>query len=681
MISEERHVVEPVSNPEVVPLPNGEDHVKEKSVYKGVFRCGKKFKAQIQTNRVQHYLGLFDTEVEAARAYDNHARVVLGPKARTNFEYSNQVSSEQPVVLVAPLFTRQDGRSNFTEGASEQAVPTAPKRSYVGIKMKRKESARMGRLGEDGEPPAQPHSSFTPHYGHALGQFAQNGLSGPDPRVGAFGPKGLAGTMTEEQYRWFEQFQQMQQIQQHQQFLMQFGGTMPNPFGAYGANFMPSMPGMPSGGDPYSMPYMPLAAGAGAGSSQYGMFSYDAMMAQQLQNHAQFPGASGLFGPFPSQSPTQTPDLSPLMNMYSSRDVAPSSPRKHLAGSAVPPAGATAAASGASQSSSARPGRVRDMPRDQSTLAAAVQLGQLMGMSTQSMLNETTSSASSTGSAASPSAAAATAVAGPSAEAVPSATEGAPERAAVSPASSHSGSRHSSGSIDEDAQVLLDAATRGAHSSSVRSSAYQFTGQPLPNSSSDTAASRVNTIAPPESTPQEEPDEEEDLDWRDQLYYWTGILYFDPVRALQVWKGSWVGSYSGKPMPEEFSWSFNHFEYTLDGSRSPPTQSPEGILLPQSGPMQGYYLMDNDGSGALQRYVDTEYTVEFDALPNLVGGGVSELYAVYGRGDSDFGEFVVTGSYNKRTRILEMTRQYIAENDPRSHMSIAQLKTVMRHQR
>lgn len=73
-------------NPNLPPYKMKENKM-NKGKYKGVFKIGKKYKAQIQMNNKPMYLGTFDTPEEAAKAYDARALTELGPKAKTNFEY------------------------------------------------------------------------------------------------------------------------------------------------------------------------------------------------------------------------------------------------------------------------------------------------------------------------------------------------------------------------------------------------------------------------------------------------------------------------------------------------------------------------------------------------------------------------------------------------------------------
>jgi hypothetical protein len=167
----------------------------------------------------------------------------------------------------------------------------------------------------------------------------------------------------------------------------------------------------------------------------------------------------------------------------------------------------------------------------------------------------------------------------------------------------------------------------------------------------------------------DEGEEEYEPDWREQIYYWTGQLSYDSQNSCLLWKGSWLGSFAGKPNPEEFSWSSNEFEYSGE-MLSLENLYVHGLLRPRSGYFKGYYMMDNDGSGSLEKYLDNEYYVEFEEVRGLQ----PPRYTVVGKGDSDFGTFVLTGTYNAGNRVLEMARQYISEEDERCAMNVEQLK-------
>ena len=68
---------------------------KRSSKYREVSRNGNKWQVLIMINRKKTYIGNYDSEEEAAKAYDQYAIKYHGDKARTNFFYQGycQVNS------------------------------------------------------------------------------------------------------------------------------------------------------------------------------------------------------------------------------------------------------------------------------------------------------------------------------------------------------------------------------------------------------------------------------------------------------------------------------------------------------------------------------------------------------------------------------------------------------------
>lgn len=54
------------------------------SIYKGVTRRGDKWATRINFMGRRYYIGQFNTEVEAAKAYNRHALRIIGPNAIFN---------------------------------------------------------------------------------------------------------------------------------------------------------------------------------------------------------------------------------------------------------------------------------------------------------------------------------------------------------------------------------------------------------------------------------------------------------------------------------------------------------------------------------------------------------------------------------------------------------------------
>eukprot|EP01041_Mallomonas_annulata_P000822 gene822-1599_t len=93
--------------------------MRRKSRFRGVYECGKRWKAQLQSGGVQFYLGTFDSEHDAAVAYDVKAKEEKGDKAQTNFD---EAGNETQICQIRPSISAlEDRKSNSYDDLSDSS--------------------------------------------------------------------------------------------------------------------------------------------------------------------------------------------------------------------------------------------------------------------------------------------------------------------------------------------------------------------------------------------------------------------------------------------------------------------------------------------------------------------------------------------------------------------------------